>query len=451
MKLIFILIVSSCGLGWAQTEIVGDWEGVISMQGLKIAFHIQSSAGKLETTLDSPDQGAFGIAAGETRFSNGILTIAVPVASASFEGKWTEEGIIGKWRQGGMDFDLVLKKAESKTNAGNHRPQTPEKPYPYIEKEVVFKNEADDVQLAGTLSLPSEDGTFAAVILISGSGPQDRDESLMGHKPFLILADHLCRNGMAVLRYDDRGTAQSTGDFSSSNSKNFASDVEAAIQFLKTQPNINPNRIGLIGHSEGGIIAPMVAASNRDVSFIIMLAGSGIKGDELLRLQNREIFRVSGAPQGAIEEQLDFLSHVFKIINQEDEPLKREQAITQLLEKAGLPQEQAAAETKRLSSPWFKFLINYDPSSDLGQVHCPVLAMNGALDVQVPPEENLKAIEKALSNAGNVDVSIRKIDGLNHLFQTATTGSPAEYAQIEETFSPVALGIIVNWLKGRVL
>jgi hypothetical protein len=294
--------------------------------------------------------------------------------------------------------------------------------------------------------------------MITGSGPQNRDEELLGHKPFLVIADHLTRNGIAVLRYDDRGTAQSTGDFRTATSIDFASDAEAAISYLKTRKEINPLKIGLIGHSEGGIIAPMVAASSKEVAFIVLLAGTGIPGYRIMLMQQELIARASGKSESEIQKSRKINTEAFDIILKSDNTDDLSTELTRFLEDqlakdpvaeipAGMSQADfIKAQVDQMTTPWMLFFFKYDPAPTLEKVRCPVLSVNGSKDLQVPPKENLEAIKKALKKGGNKKVNTIEFDGLNHLFQECQTGSPDEYAKIEQTFSPRALDEITRWI-----
>ena len=316
--------------------------------------------------------------------------------------------------------------------------------------------------LAGTLTAPAGKGRFPAVILISGSGAQDRDETIFQHKPFLVLADELTRRGVAVLRLDDRGVGGSTGNLAKSTSEDFAGDVLAGIAFLKLRPEIDARKIGLIGHSEGGLIAPMVAARSSDVAFIVMMAGTGLPGEEISYMQSRLIAKVMGADEKALKMQFDMQKRLFEIMKTEPDRDKARMQMREAIKKivSDLPEEQRKAvgdankiadtEAKKLDSPWLRFFLTFDPRPTLAKVHCPVLAINGEKDLQVPPKENLAEIAKALRQAGNTRVTTRELPGLNHLFQTCKTGSIAEYAVLEETIAPAALKVIGDWVGEQV-
>jgi pimeloyl-ACP methyl ester carboxylesterase len=345
----------------------------------------------------------------------------------------------GTWKQGNGSLPLTFRRVDKVVLAAP-RPQEPKKPYPYAEEEVTYENKAGASKLAGTLTTPAGKGPFTAVLLITGSGQQDRDESLLGHRPFLVLADHLTRKGIAVVRVDDRGMGGSTGDVKNATSEDFAADVLAGVEFLKKR---GFGRIGLIGHSEGGMIAPMVAVRSKDVAFIVLMAGTGVNGEELLRAQASGIARAMGAGDAAIAKNSAVQDQLNSIIKKEADPQVRAARMKELRESLGLPEngQFAAAAT-----PWFRFFLMYDPAPALRRVTCPVLAINGELDLQVPPDQNLPAIEKALKQGGNRDFQVIKLPKLTHLFQTSQTGSPAEYSKIDETIAPVALETISDWI-----
>jgi pimeloyl-ACP methyl ester carboxylesterase len=376
----------------------------------------------------------------------------------SYEGKFNKEGteIAGQWRQGGQSWPLVFKRGEGVAQV--NRPQEPKKPYPYDEEEVVYENKAASVKLAATLTLPRGQGLFPAVLLITGSGPQDRNETVMGHRPFLVLADHLTRQGIAVLRADDRGVGRSTGNFAAATSEDFASDALAGIEYLKSRKEVNPQQIGLIGHSEGGMIAPMVAIKSSDVAFIVLMAGPGLVGEEILYLQSALMSKVMGVGDEAIGRNRALQEKMYAIAKQKKDTAVAEKKLRELIAQMaeGLTEEQkrqmnaapAAMESqlKMVLSPWFRYFLTYDPRPTLTRVKCPVLAINGELDLQVPPKDNLPAIAKALAAGGNKDHEVKELPKLNHLFQTAKTGSLAEYHAIEETIATVALETVSTWI-----
>ena len=439
-------------------DISGSWNGVLEAGGVKmrIIFNITKTENGYKSTLDSPDQGARGIPVQTTIFENPKIKILIPAGGIEYLGELKAENIIGTFKQGGKEFPLNLSKG---TGEAPKRPQEPKKPYPYYSEDINFENSKANITLAGTLTMPAKEGIFPAVILITGSGPQNRDEEVLGHKPFLVISDYLTRKGIAVLRFDDRGVGQSKGNFNSATSADNASDVEAAIAYLKTRKEIN--QIGLMGHSEGGMIAPMVAANNKNVAFIVMLAGTGIRGDKLLLMQQELIAKANGVPQKDIETTKRVNTKAFEIIvnAKNDEQLKTD--LTNYLMKALAEnpdvekpkdmkdEDLVAMQVKQTTTPWLKYFMRYDPAISLKQVKCPVLALNGEKDLQVPAQENLSAIEDILKQSGNKDVTIKKYAGLNHLFQETKTGNPSEYATIEQTFSPMVMEEFTNWIKGK--
>jgi hypothetical protein len=284
------------------------------------------------------------------------------------------------------------------------------------------------------------------VLLISGSGPNDRDETVFGHKPFLILSDYLTRKGIVVLRADKRGIGKSTGDLAKATTADFATDAEAGVAYLKTRPEVDPHRIGLIGHSEGGTIAPMAAAADPSIAFIVMMAGSGVPGDQIIVEQTRLLTEATGASKEKVAENTDQEREVLALVESEKDETVLEKKLREKLAADGMPEAQMGPSIKALTSPWYRYFLTYDPATALRKVACPVLALNGGKDLQVPPAENLPAIRKALEDEGNKHFEVDELPGLNHLFQTAKTGSLTEYAQIEETISPVVLDKIATWI-----
>ena len=377
--------------------------------------------------------------------------------AGTYEGDLGDNGIItGTWSQGGGKFPLDLEKTDEPV-AVRVRPQEPTEPYPYTEEEVTIETPDPSVRLAGTLTLPPDVELPPAAILISGSGPQNRDETLMGHKPFLVLADHLTRSGIAVLRLDDRGVGQSTGSFATATSEDFADDVFAAVQFLEGRGDVR--EIGLIGHSEGGLIAPMVANRSPAVDFVALMAGPGLTGEEILYLQSRLIILASGGTEEAATLNRTSQEAIFAILKAEEDDGVAEEKLRAVIKRSltaassGFSDEelepQIRAQLQQLLSPWFRFFLTYDPMPALRKLQVPVLALNGEKDTQVPVAENFSAIREALEEGGHTDFELVEMPGLNHLFQTAETGAPAEYASIEETMSPVALEKLSSWILAR--
>jgi fermentation-respiration switch protein FrsA (DUF1100 family) len=437
------------------SDIDGAWIGTLDLGiKLRVVFHIAATPDGLTATLDSPDQGANGIPTSSVKRDGSSLKIEIEKISGTFEGKIAADpssgdpsSIDGTFTQLGSPHPLVLKRLKDKAELELKRPQNPSKPYPYHDEDVSYENKVQNVTLAATLTIPQGKGPFPAVVLITGSGPQDRDESLLGHKPFLVLSDYLTRHGIAVLRADDRGTAKSTGDFKTATTADFATDTEAGIAYLKTRPEVDPHKIGLIGHSEGGVIAPMIAARNKDVAFIVMMAGTGVPGDEIIVAQSEAIAVASGKDPAEAAKNAATEREMIKLVETEKDETVLDKELTERMKQSGdVPEAQIGLQIKQLTSPWFRYFLTYDPAIALRKVTCPVLAINGSLDKQVLPSQNLPAIRKALAESGNPHVEVDELPGLNHLFQTAKTGSPAEYSQIEETISPVALEKISTWI-----
>jgi len=442
----------------------GAWQGTLAVPPsgfeLRIVFKITAEPdGTLTALMDSPDQGAYDITVDRVWHEDGAVRFEVDVAAGLYEGTVSEDGTTmeGEWNQGGLALPLVLEHFDEVPVL--NRPQEPVEPFPYTAEEVEYTNDAAGITLAGTLTLPEGGGPFTAAILISGSGAQDRDEFILGHKPFLVLADHLTRNGIAVLRVDDRGVGGSTGDPLRATSEDFAGDVLAGVEYLKGRGEIDAGRIGLVGHSEGGIIAPMVAARSDDVAYTVLMAAPGLVGEELLYLQAKLIAAAGGIDADIVEENRAIQAEIFSVLKQEIDDAAMEEKLTAAFREAfeALPEEQREAvdpeqyfkmKVATVQNPWFRFFLTYDPAQTLGEVRCPVLAITGETDLQAPPDPNLAIIGAALNEGGNEHVTLMELPGLNHLFQTSETGAPSEYGQIEETMSPILLDAVADWING---
>jgi pimeloyl-ACP methyl ester carboxylesterase len=335
----------------------------------------------------------------------------------------------------------------------NNRPQEPKQPFEYVSENVVLKNSLASISLAGTLTYPKMGSDFPAVILISGSGPQDRNSELMNHKPFLVISDYLTKRGIAVLRVDDRGVGESEGNYNETGLKGFVNDTKSAFEFLKTRKEFNHAKIGLIGHSLGGVIAPIIASENEDISFIVLLAGSGIRGDKLMLLQKELIERKMGVPEIGITQGQNNMKGAYDLIlKSNNNKIQLQKELKNYFTKvfgAMLPESQIQTISEQMSIPWLTDFIKFDPQTSLSKIKCPVLALNGSNDLQVPPKENLETIETILKENGNEDVETKQLENLNHLFQESETGLPNEYATIEQTFSPNVLEIMTEWIKER--
>jgi uncharacterized protein len=452
--------ISSAQNPASQNILPGSWLGKISVNGidLRLVFNIRSDQrDSLSATLESPDQGVKNIPLGQVIFRDNRLTIKAPALMGEYAGSVTGDSTIdGIWTQRGIKFTANLNKLDKPFTL--NRPQEPKPPFPYASEDVTFNNNKFNIKLAGTLTLPKGTGPFKAVIMITGSGAQNRNEELMGHKPFLVIADYLTRNGIAVLRYDDRGVGGSGGNYTESTSADLATDAEAAFDFLKTNPDINPKEIGFVGHSEGGLIAAMVASTNHETAFIVSLAGPGVKGECIILRQTGDIARLSGEKENDIKETAGISKKMYAILMKEKDNNKAETEILALFrkyqEKKKLSEEDIEATVNQLkmkfgakSYTWFRYFIMTDPSIYWEKVKCKVLALNGEKDLQVAADENLAAIEKAVKKSGNKSVKIVSLPGLNHLFQHCKTGLPSEYGIIDETFAPEALKIISDWIS----
>jgi dienelactone hydrolase len=457
---LLLITLTFCSSG---QDITGSWNGSLDFLGteLTIVFNIKKTDSVYVSTMDSPDQGVYGISVDMTIFKDSILNIKMGTLGIQYNGTLSNVGaIMGTYIEMGQSYPLTLTREKIKREK-IIRYQDPQQPYPYYTEEVLFTNIKDSVTIAGTLTLPQKTGKFPVVVLISGSGPQNRDGEILGHKPFLVLADYLTRQGIGVLRYDDRGVYESTGDFSSTNSAGFSNDVESAVEYLKSRKEINIKQIGLIGHSEGGLIAPMVAARSEDIAYIILMAGTGIPGDELLITREELMLKTAKWDEKEIKayskKRKEIFDAIIKINDIEKLNKKLVTIYNNRFEKdpenipVGLTKEQFInSKAKVWANVWMSYFIKYDPAENLKKVTCPVLAINGEKDVQVPSKKNLEAIKKHLESNGNKNVTIREFSSMNHLFQECKTGSPNEYSKIEQTFSPIALEEISSWILTQI-
>lgn len=459
-KITLTILTGLISLTFFGQEITGQWNGALKIQGiqLRVVFNVSKNNDGFSSTMDSPDQGAKDFPVNKTTFENSKIKFEITNAKIEYSGEFKNDEIIGTFRQNGQEFPMNLSRKTIEKQIVK-RPQEPQKPYPYYSEEVIFQNETAHIDLSGTLSLPKKEGNFPVVILISGSGPQNRNEEVFGHKPFLVISDYLTKNGIGVFRYDDRGIGQSKGNFKTATSADFATDVESAIAYLKTRKEINKDKIGLIGHSEGGLIAPMVASKSKDVAFIILLAGPGIQGDQILLLQQKLIGKASGTSAETLEKNELVNRKAYDIVNKSTNLEQLNVDLTHYIQSTlkDNPKNEKRAEmsddefvklqVSKITTPWMHYFIKYNPAPALEKVKCPVLALNGKKDLQVPPKENLAAIKEALSKAGNKNITTKILPNLNHLFQECKTGSPQEYATIEQTFSPIALTEILKWIQ----
>lgn len=431
----------------------GTWQGDLDLgNGLKmpLVFHFSQTADAYTGTLDSPTQNATGIAIDTITISlDGKLKATMSKLAAELEVSvnMTNNTLSGTFTQRSFPMQIELQAVDS--YIAPNRPQEPKPPFAYTTEEVSFSS--GNHTICGTLTRPKGDKKLPCVVLLHGSGPHDRDESIFGHKPFLLLTDYLTNRGFAVLRYDKRGCHKSTGDYKSSTSKDFADDGIAAVKYLRTRQDIDASLIGLIGHSEGGVLAPMVANALPDnVKYIVLLAGNALSGEEILLGQ---VGALSGNQTDKTTKQIELARRSYEIVKAEPDNEKAIQKIMEMRESLKADDAKdphGAAKLKAgleaLTSPWYRYFISYDPSIELSKTHCAVLALVGDRDIQVRADENLAVIERCLKAAGNQHFKTQKLPELNHLLQTCTTGMPDEYSKIEETISPQVLQIVGDWL-----
>jgi pimeloyl-ACP methyl ester carboxylesterase len=472
-KLFLIILLIVCGIFNlnAQTGTIfhGRWEGKIAAGNSEILFVLNitgNGSGGLTATADSPDQGTFGIKCDSTWFTGKEITVEFRSLNAFYKGILVSDtALVGSFNQG-ASIPLLL----TKTGAGPSvikRPQEPKPPFVYKSEDIIYKDPKGTREYGATITIPQGKGPFPAALLITGSGPQDRDEEILGHKHFAVLADALTRNGFVVLRVDDRGVGKTTGPFKGATSADFADDARISLQYLQSRPEVDKKKTGLIGHSEGGMIAPMVAAKRDDVNFIILLAGPGVAISQLMAEQNAAIFRQAGLSEPAITSYIDLYNMIGKNIaanpdsltalNKSREMIKtwKQKTDTALLKELHLTstaagEQMAVSLVSAMSEKWFRYFYAFDPSEYLQNLRCKVLALNGSKDIQVLSSSNLAGIEASLKKSRSKGFEVKELPGLNHLFQTCKTCSAAEYGQLEETISPAALEEINNWLNKNV-
>ena len=453
-----LLWMLSINLSVICQNIDGIWQGLLDIQGmeLKVVFNLKQADGVYQGTMDSPDQNAFGIPLSHVVFQDSLLELRVSNLGISYRGRLRSQSKIeGTFIQGGGQFPLTLS-TEPLQKTKLVRPQEPLQPYPYQVEEVYFSSSDSTITFGGSFTKPDSGSLFPAVVLISGSGPQDRNEEIMGHKPFWVIADHLTRKGIAVLRYDDRGIAESTGNFHAATTADFADDAEAALEYLQSRADVDPNRIGLLGHSEGGLVAAMVAARRTEIGFIILLASPGVPGDQLLLEQVESVGLSTGKTSAEISAQQEIVAGIHDLVHK----FQHSDSLTTMLEdylyqafertQMDIPDGATLDDLVKLqvnlaTSPWYKFYISYDPAPRYKMVNCPVLALNGDKDIQVSPH-NLGYIQEHLKAGGNQDITIKEYSGTNHLFQEAETGAISEYAAIDQTISPEVLQDVTDWI-----
>lgn len=438
-------------------DITGSWEGVLEIQQrrLRIVFHINRNDSVIISTMDSPDQGTYGLPTTRSSFQEGKLEIIASGLGLFYRGTLANDTITGTFSQGGIAFPLNLRRS---TELMFERPQMPLDPFPYISEEVIIPHDDNSISLSGTLTLPDSTGTFPAILLIAGSGPNDRDETLFGHKPFLVIADHLTRNGFAVLRYDKRGVGKSTGDFDRASLRDLADDAALALNYLKQRKEIVTDKIGLLGHSEGGIIAPMIGTKESDIHMMVLMAAPGTSGIEVVLDQNEISMRNMAMEPETIEKLQNLNREMFESLlswdGSENQRTALRDKLLHLWEQLPVLQTMKMNKDAYLRSqfnamikPGYRSFLADDPGVHLEKVSCAVFAINGANDMQVLAEKNLTAIKKAMEKGGNNRLETKKYPALNHLFQESSTGMADEYARITQTISPVVLTDVTTWLK----
>lgn len=462
--LLVCLSLPVLGQNAASSSIEGNWLGTVDVSSIKmrLALKVSKSAeGSFAAKFDSVDQGVNNLDIDTITLQNKSVRFEAKQYGLSYEGTLNEKGdeIAGQIKQGAGTIPLVFKRIIEVPKLG--RAQDPQKPYPYNEEEVSYENKKDKVKLAGTLTLPRTKGQHAAVILITGSGAQDRNETVAGHRPFLVLADYLTRRGIVVLRVDDRSIGGSDSGSRTDTSENYAEDVLAGIEYLKSRKEVDPKQIGLIGHSEGGMIAPMVAVRSKDLAFIVLMAGLGQTGEDVIYTQTRLMQKAEGASDNIMEQTVNTLKSINAILKDETDSKLAEARIREMLDKqkSEMNEEERKtfatveatinAQIQMYVSAWFRYFIAYDPRPTLEKVKAPVLALNGENDLQVSAKENLTLIAAALKTGKNKDYTIKSFPKLNHLFQTSQTGVLSEYGTIEETIAPQVLEMISNWILAR--
>ncbi|MDP9040746.1 MAG: prolyl oligopeptidase family serine peptidase [Bacteroidota bacterium] len=460
---LLILGTSFCQVG----KFTGIWEGKLKFGvELRIVFHIkENDKGSLISSADSPDQAAFGLKCDTTILYDDKITIEMKAFKASFTGSLLNDSTIEGTFFQSASVPLVLKKVDKISE--RRRPQTPLPPFPYKSEDIEYTNADKSLRYGATITIPKDKGPFPAAVMITGSGAQNRDEEIMGHKLFAVIADYLTRRGFIILRVDDRGVGKSTGHFAGATSADFANDVNAGVDYLLTIPEVDKKRMGLIGHSEGGMIAPMVATQRKDIDFIVLLAGPGVKIIDLMAEQNAAVLRSAGISEKATNsysslyktitrqiigsaDSTTALAKVKKTMNDwtsgTDASLIKELD----MEDAARRDTIAISLVQTMYSPWFRYFLQFDPAVYLGKIKCKVLAINGDKDIQVISKQNLPGIEASLKKNHVKHYSIREIPGLNHLFQSCKKCTLEEYGELEETFSPIALQIMGDWLEKNV-
>lgn len=471
--LMFIISLLCLNVMQAQPNFSGTWNATLNVAGeIHLILHVtQLQDGTYSATFDSPDQNVSGIKCDtviiKTDAQSDTLTFTINKFRVAYSGKLVNDSTLSGTFTQGVNIPLDFHRSFIPFVARQiNRPQTPKPPFPYESEEVIYNG--NGLQYGGTITIPQGKGPFPAVLLITGSGQQDRDETIFNHKPFAVIADALTRDGFVVLRVDDRGKGSSTGNFATSTTADFANDVNASLNYLKTRREVNDKRIGLLGHSEGAMIAPMVASQRNDVNFIILLAAPGVKIIDLMAEQNAAVMRSAGIDSLFSENYKPVYTGVVSaIINAPDTATAKRNALQVLtnwqakadtvnLHKLGFnsPEDNVQYVNDLValcSTAWFKYFINFDPQQYLTKLKkVKVLALNGSKDIQVVSQQNLPAVRAALVQGVTRTFTVTELPGLNHLFQTCNKCTVMEYGRLEETIAPIALQTIIDWLNKNV-
>jgi alpha/beta superfamily hydrolase len=471
-SLLTILLLSAvlAGMTQVQKKIIGTWEGKLNIgPGLRIVFHfVETPAGIVKAVADSPDQSAYGLKCDTVVLQDEVIRVEMHRQNAIFSGRLTNDSTLNGTFTQNTVYPLELRKGVFHAPSAPKRPQTPLPPFPYRSEDIEYDSPDHSLHYGGTLTIPNGKGPFPAALLVTGSGPQDRNEELSDHKVFAVLADALTKNGIAVLRVDDRGVGKSTGVFADATSEDFAKDVNTSLDYLLSRPEVNRKKTGLIGHSEGGMIVPMVASNRNDIDFAVLLAAPGIKIDSLMAEQNAAILRSVGISQSSVNAYIPLYKRLMKIIiTASDTADAAGKTISQFrqwastvdstsLKELGFDSETSIRNVTSLlveafRGKWFKYFLSFDPQPFLIQMNCKVLALNGDKDIQVIADSNLRGIESSLKKSKSKKITVQKLPGLNHLFQRCWTCTLQEYAELHETISPAVLKIINDWLKNNVM
>ncbi|NLL27962.1 MAG: prolyl oligopeptidase family serine peptidase [Bacteroidales bacterium] len=461
-KIIIILLISAIAQNiYAQSPIEGVWEGILKsgLNNFSITFRIKESNNKLDVSMDIPQQMLLNFKHVKAEYTNDSLFISINSFNAKYNSAHKNDSLYGFWQQNGISLPLNMKKTSEYKALEINRPQNPQPPFPYITEEVSFFNKKAKINLSGTLTIPDTTDVWPCVVLVSGSGAQNRDEEIAMHRPFAVIADYFSRNGIAVLRYDDRGTAKSKGNFATATTLDLSGDAASAVEYVKKHPYINKKNIGIVGHSEGGIIAVMQAAKNKSLNFIISMAGVAIPCTQLLVIQNDKILEGYGANDDLRDFFWNFNTAFYNLVLTEPdlENLKTEayklleETSASLTEKQkkefGLSKTFVNQMLIAASSPWMKYFLSIVPSEYIKKIKINALAINGSKDTQVPAEANIEAFKSYFINYKGKKNDTHIFKNLNHLFQPCKTGMPDEYAMIETTISPEVLEYMCKWIK----